>query len=136
MYLLIKSALQLKSMKFQLSLEKKLMSQLSWLSFECMMKFVKKSLFCIIFQDFQNCQNFLCSSYFFRYSRSRCFDMNLTSKYPQRVEKLSVCSSKCEEYNFSVENDIKGAKRKKAPFHFKKSIFLRFNEKIPFFSSI
>ena len=49
--------------------------------------------------------------------------MNLTSKYPLRVEKLSVCSSECEEYSFSVENDIKGAKQKKAPFHFKKSIF-------------
>ena len=62
--------------------------------------------------------------------------MNLTSKYPQRVEKLSVCSSECEEYSFSVENDIKGAKQKKAPFHFKNSIFSRFNEKIPLFSSI
>ena len=59
--------------------------------------------------------------------------MNLTSKYPQRVEKLSMCSPESEEYSFSVENDIKGAKQKKAPFHFKNSIFSRFNEKIPFF---
>ena len=51
--------------------------------------------------------------------------MSLTSKYPQRVEKLSVCSSECEEYSFSVENDIKGAKQKKAPFHFKKKHFFK-----------